>query len=40
MLSVWSEISSGPSPTVWWIFEPGAGHVASASRMTFDPTTQ
>ena len=38
--TVWSLISKGPKPMVWWNLEPGAGHCGSASRISFDPTTQ
>ena len=38
--SEWSETLNGPKPTVWWNFEPGAGQSGSASRITFEPTTQ
>ena len=38
--TVWSETLKGPEPTVWWNLEPGAGQPASASRISFEPTTQ
>ena len=38
--SVWSRSVSGPTPIVWWNFEPGAGQSRSASRIAFEPTTQ
>jgi hypothetical protein len=37
---VWSASFSGPTPIVWWKREPGAGQAASASRISFEPTTQ